>query len=327
MHATLFGLVLATATLCSGRPGQSSIFQTRPLNSLGVSLGFSAEYLPPIRPPTANTSDSLTVPIVPSLNPKFHAAVEWGYHDAPPNGIGLATSITQNIYYAWKDIANHPLTNPVWERENPFDQYQFTIRPLSTILTPEKVGLANMWIFHDLLLQNLWPGHILAVIFEREGQTSKQIGTINIDNNPLVLGKRDSISAAATNSSANELTALSSLVYQQRWLRCFLVAVGISIRYAPVARVTDNPFFPPKPKVQKYPWHCGTAGAADRLDLFVYPDANAGTPTELTWQMLMSELISWIIKVARGQDAGRSMKVIKERRLVAEISVFIQQGG
>ncbi|KAL8801119.1 MAG: hypothetical protein Q9182_004671 [Xanthomendoza sp. 2 TL-2023] len=250
--------------------------------------------------------------------------IQWRYADAPQGGFFLATSILMEIYEAWKDTANRPLTKAIMERPNPFDEYEFKIQPSlqpGTGLTPVKYGLAFCWILHQLLALPRWPGHARATIL----QSARLIGAISIDNDPLVLENTPAGSNRTHNSSSTELLT-TGIQTQQRWLRCLFKAVVVAIGHSPTDRITDDPSFSPQQDVHRYPFPCGNAGVADRVDLFIYPDANAGSPRELTWRKLMTGLLFWIINVARGRDVGKSTKIIEDRRLIAELSIFIQRG-
>ncbi|KAL8716218.1 MAG: hypothetical protein Q9220_000123 [cf. Caloplaca sp. 1 TL-2023] len=273
--------------------------------------------------PSVNPTN-VGLPIKPGQHLDFRPEIQWRYEDGPRYGFRLATSIFQAIYYAWKDTANQPFTKARVERQVPFDEFEFTIRPSlqpGTTLTPLKTGVVYCWILYELLQLQQWPGHAIANIF----QSRQNIGSITIDYLPLAQ-EPISTSSSVDNSSSDALTA-TPFQNQQRWLRCYWKAVQLAIAQLPTDRVTDVPAFAPQTIVRRYSIPCGNPGVTDLLDLFIYPDANAGSPTQLTWQILISTLLNWIINVARSRDNGRSTKVILNTRLVAEVSIFIQPQG
>ncbi|KAL8748332.1 MAG: hypothetical protein Q9184_007386, partial [Pyrenodesmia sp. 2 TL-2023] len=279
----------------------------------------------------ATNASDLTLPIRPASFPGFQPVITFSFNRSPEQGLRLAESIAMNIYYAWKDMANLPLTEPISDRQLPFDEFEFLTRPSfmpGTELTPVKIGLASCWIMHDMLQLDRWPGHTLAVIFEGVNQQRREIGFISIENRPLILGPdpADPVlnSSSSSSSSSTQFSPPQDIRRVQRWLRCFRTVVQFSIVHSPQDRVTDDPSISPKPEAYKYPFPCGTAGVADRLDLFIYPAANAGSPQQLTWQKLMSFLLHWIIKVARNQEGGKLTRFVEDGVLVAEISVYLQ---
>ncbi|KAL8688941.1 MAG: hypothetical protein Q9218_005266 [Villophora microphyllina] len=241
-------------------------------------------------------------------------SISFGYHDAPRDGLGLATDIIVAIRSAWKDTNNIPLTKPSAQRQVPFYDWEFRVRPNfqpPRSLTPNKVGLALCWILHRLLQVPYWPGHVLARIFEGEGQQKRQIGSVNIDNVPV---RGESVS----NGSA---LAFPTIQLTQRWLRCFEAFQSVVIPHSPNAHVTDDLRFPPRPEVRRYPLPCGSPGVADRIDFFIYPTANE----RLSWSDVMDGLVSWIKKVATYQESGLSTKFSDKAYLLAEVSVYIQK--
>ncbi|KAL8924897.1 MAG: hypothetical protein Q9208_003780 [Pyrenodesmia sp. 3 TL-2023] len=243
-------------------------------------------------------------------------------------GLKLAESIAMNIYYAWKDTANRPLTKPISERQLPFDQFEFLIRPSlkpGTELTPVKIGLASCWIMNSMLQLDRWPGHVLAVIFEGPHQQKQDIGSISIDHRPFILESDSASPVANGSSSSSGFSPPANIRTVQRWLRCFQTALHLPLVHSPQDRVTDDPSYSPKAEAHRYASLCGTAGVADRLDLFIYPAANAGSPQQLTWQKLMTFLLHWIIKVARNRETGTLTKFEEDGVLVAEIAVFLQK--
>ena len=252
--------------------------------------------------------------------PAFNPAISFRYSDAPTNGLALAESIAMTVYYAWKDIANLPLTQQLVERQLPFDQFEFRIQPSlnpGTALTPLKIGLASCWIFRGLLEVDRWPGHALAMLYE--GRQDQFIGSINIDHAPFT-SKPVPASDGANSSSG---LSYSPLPIQQRWLRCFLTIMQIPIVHSPADFVTDEPKLSAKPNVERYFWSCGMPGLADRVDLLIFPAANAGSPQQLRWRELMRFLLFWIIRVARNEGRSDSADLVEDGVLIATVSFHI----
>ncbi|KAL8902876.1 MAG: hypothetical protein Q9171_007576 [Xanthocarpia ochracea] len=224
------------------------------------------------------------------------------------------------VYYAWKDIANLPLTQQLVERQLPFDQFEFRIQPSlnpGTALTPMKIGLASCWIFRGLLEVDRWPGHALAMLYE--GRQEQFIGSINIDHAPFT-SKPVPASDGANSSSG---LSYSLIPIQQRWLRCFLRIMQIPIVHSPADFVTDEPELSAKPNVERYYWSCGMPGMTDRVDLLIFPAANAGSPQQLRWREMMRFLLFWIIRVARNQGRSDSADLVEDGVLITTVSFHI----
>ncbi|KAL8935776.1 MAG: hypothetical protein Q9216_005262 [Gyalolechia sp. 2 TL-2023] len=222
-----------------------------------------------------------------------------------------------NIYNAWRDTLNQPLAAAQVTRMQPFGQFKFSTYPLLPgRLTPQKLGLTYCWMLYTLLQLEQWPGHTRAVINEQR----QQIGVIDIDNERRV-GKPASASpgVATVGDLSNPWSQLA-----HRWARCLLTVLQLPITHAPQQAVTNDPQFAPKPGIPKYSFPCRTPGLADRLDLFIYPAANAGSPTQLTWEGMIRSLITWTTRVAAGEDGGASTKIVSHNVLIAEISVYHQ---
>ncbi|KAL8654098.1 MAG: hypothetical protein Q9210_001726 [Variospora velana] len=239
-----------------------------------------------------------------------------------------------NIYYPWRDLVNQPLTTETVLRPQPFPQFKFTTRPSlkqGTALTPQKVGLAYCWMLFTLLRIDRWPGHVWGVIFEGNNQQRIDVGSVRVDNDPNVAeqataGPGATLPAPA-DPGADSTGGLSAWFrFEQRWARCFLTSLQLPIVHYPQHLVTNDPAFAPKPGIQTHRFPCRSPGLADRLDLFIYPAAYAGSPQQLTWDGMMKFLINWNIKVAAGREDGYITKFVVGNVLIAEISVYMQPG-
>lgn len=269
--------------------------------------------------------NDLTLPIPPAGYPGFQPVFDFDFKDSPARGLQLVQSIVLSIYNAWKDTANMPLAQPQVTRARPFAQFKFSTWPLlPNRLTPQKIGLTYCWMLYSILQLDRWPGHARAVISEqrRDEQQKQQIGVIDVDND---LSVREPVSASPGANVTGELS-IPEFQEAQRWARCFLTTLQLPIVHSPAQRVTDDPTFSPRPGVQKHSFPCRTAGVADRLDLFIYPAANAGSPHELTWEGMIRSLITWNTRYAAGQEGGRSTQIVRNGVLIAEISVYLQPG-
>ena len=129
---------------------------------------------------------------------------------------------------------------------------------------------------------------------------------------------------AEDTSSANNVTALEVSLWPKRWLNCFQQLHRLGLPEKPYDLVTAGPMFPPKPEVHKYSFNCGNPGAADRVDFFIYPTANAGGVSQLRWDDVMLILQNWILRVASGTDTGSSTQIYRAGKLVAEVSIYVQ---
>lgn len=266
----------------------------------------------------------LTLPINPQGYPGFQTVITLDYMDPPARGLELAQSILSTIYYTWMDLANTPLTRSVDVRQSPFTQFKYRFRPSlnqGTALTPTKIGLTSCWIFHNLLELERWPGHLLAIIHESDHRQRQVVGSVQIDN---VARVEEPVSPA--DGDNNRTGGLSDVPINiaQRWLRCFQGAVHHSIVHWPSSPVTDDPQFSPQPEVARYTWPCYSPLVRDHFELFIYPDANAGQPHQLTWDKLMRFLLTWSIGVAKGSDSGHSTRLVEGGRPIVEASIFLQ---
>lgn len=314
MRSTRLACVVAFVCTCSARPANP--IGLPQLDNVGPSRGFPPEYLPS-RNFTDTTGNALTLPISPTGYPGFNPIFDF-YYDKPVKGLQLIQSIVMGIYNSWRDEANRPLTQPYATRSNPFTQFKFTVWPLvARSLTPEKVGLTYCWMLFSMLQLDRWPSHTATVIKEY----TQQIGAIDITIEPIA-----GAPSVPDNSGVNITNDLlnSDFKREQRWARCFLAAFQLPIIHYPAQLVTTDPHFAPRPGIQKYPFSCGTPEFADRVDLFIYPAANAGSPTQLTWDAMARNLITWLTQVASRQDAARSFQMFQSNVLVAEVSMYLQ---
>ncbi|KAI4236341.1 MAG: hypothetical protein L6R40_006180 [Gallowayella cf. fulva] len=260
----------------------------------------------------------------PADNPSLKPVISFSYQDSPAAGLQLAASIVSSIDHLWRDTSNRPITDPVAERLEPFEQFDFHVSPSmrrGPELTPVKVGLGYCWILNGLTQQQLWPGHIRAILYEGIDQQKKWIGSMNVDHDGEVAGT----DPAGRDTDGN--SGLSSPGTPQRWLKCFQKVMLLSVVHSPLDRVTDTPVLSPKPVAHKYSWPCGSVGVADRVDFFIYPAANAGSPHQLTWEKLMSQLVPWLIRVASDRDRAGLVQFHENGVLLAEMTVFIQPGA
>ena len=225
------------------------------------------------------------------------------------------------------DLANPPLARPLTNRQAPFYQFIYHIQPSltpGTALTPQKIAVTSCWILHILIEAESWPGHVLAGIYDGISQLKLLVGTLQIDNSPqsagpvpLIAGERK-ITGGLPDTPNN---------IQKRWLRCFQGALHHTITRWPSFPVTNDPEFVPQPGGTRYAWPCYSPLVRDRFDLFIYPDAHAGQPHELTWEKLMRFLLTWSIGVAQGTDMGRSSRFVEGGKLIVEVSIFVQGYG
>ena len=222
-----------------------------------------------------------------------------------------------NIYHSWRDTANLPIREAVHDRLNPFDDIEFSTIPSmqpGAVLTPRKTGLASMDMLFQMGSLRRWPGHVQATIFDAK----VEIGTLKVDNSPLVTGSL-SVSSSANNSSREPSSTMFDA--QQRWLRCFTdVLVKFLVLKTPPGRVTDDPQLSPKQVPFGYKWPCGRG--SDEFHLQIYPAGNAGSPHELTWEKLFKAMLRWIIQVARGK--GSQSEVVLEEDGVRTAALVIR---
>ncbi|KAL8679876.1 MAG: hypothetical protein Q9186_003896 [Xanthomendoza sp. 1 TL-2023] len=232
----------------------------------------------------------------------------------------MAASIYSFVYKSWIDTANRPITQNIAQRGTPFGQFDFHFYPSlrqGAALTPVKTGLTFVTILDKMASAPRWPTHVRAIMSEGVGEQEIKLGRIDIDNDP------EASKSVATDRGANNPIAQ---ILRHRWLRCLVTTTTLPLARSPQGFVTDHPKFSPKPEVSKYSLSCGNQGAADRIDLFIYPAANRGSPQQLTWRDMMRWLIIWIARFAADMDEGRSAGYTVEGVLLAEISVFIQPG-
>ena len=200
-----------------------------------------------------------------------------------------------NIYDAWRDTANLPIQEAIHYRLNPFDDIEFSTIPSTLqgpILTPVKIGLASYTMLNRMGSLRRWPGHVQATIFD----ATMEIGTLKVDNSPLVTG---SLSVGSSANNRSREFSFTGFHEQQRWLRCFTnVLARLLIQKSPPGRVTDHPHLSPKQIPWGYRWSCGVG--SDEYELRIYPAGNAGSPHELTWGILFEMMLRWINQVARG---------------------------
>lgn len=170
----------------------------------------------------------------------------------------------------------------------------------------------------SMLQLDRWPSHTASVIKEQ----AQQIGAIDITTEPR------NEEPVPTSSSVNITGDFSDPDFrrQQRWARCFLTTLQLPIVHFPALPVTSDPYFAPRPGIPKYPFPCRSPGFADRVDLFIYPAANVGSPTQLTWDGMARNLINWMTQVAGDQVRTRSFKMFQSNVLVAEVSMYLQPG-
>ena len=253
--------------------------------------------------------------------------ITFNYRDKPTRGLELAQSILTTIYHAWMDIASPPLTKPLIKRQAPFQQFIYHFWPSlvqGTALTPQKIGLLSCWILNSLIEAESWPGHLLAAIYEGPGLQKLLVGSMQIDNLPRI---PDPVSLSGGDRKVTGGLPDAPINIQKRWLRCFQGALHHSITRWPSFPVTNDPEFVPQPGVTKIAWPCYSPLVRDRLDLFIYPDANAGQPYQLTWEKFMRFLLDWSIGVAKGTDSGRSSRFVENGKLIVEVSISIQGYG
>ncbi|KAL8645416.1 MAG: hypothetical protein Q9226_007313 [Calogaya cf. arnoldii] len=241
----------------------------------------------------------------------------------PRNGMGVAADLVVAIHGIWRSTENEPVVKTFIERMKPFQTWEYRITPRffprqPQLLTPQKLGFALFTVFWEITKMDRWPGHITTRIIEsnpRPSPYTDQIGTVDITNIPI----------AEDTVSANNLTALENVQWSKRWLNCFQNLQILGLPQRPHDLVTADPQFSPKPEVHKYSFPCGNPGVADRVDLFIYPTANAGGASQLYWGDVLFGLQNWLLKVAQGTDGGSSMQISRSGKLVAEVSIFIQQ--
>lgn len=236
--------------------------------------------------------------------------------------MGLAADLVQVIHSIWRQPNNEPVVKTIVERMKPFYNWEYRVTPTQwprkrQLLTPEKIGLALFTTFWEMTKLDRWPGHTKTRIFESNAPSlpyTDQIGTVDLNNMPR----------AEDTSSANNVTALEVSLWPKRWLNCFQQLHRLGLPEKPYDLVTAGPMFPPKPEVHKYSFNCGNPGAADRVDFFIYPTANAGGVSQLRWDDVMLILQNWILRVASGTDTGSSTQIYRAGKLVAEVSIYVQ---
>lgn len=225
------------------------------------------------------------------------------------------------------DLASPPLTRPLTKRQAPYSQFIYHIRPSQvrgTVLTPQKIGVTSCWILNNLIEAETWPGHVLAGIYDGVGSLKLLVGSVQIDNSPQVT---EPVSLIGGKGKITGGLPDTPNIIQKRWLRCFQGALHHSITRWPSFPLTNDPEFVPQPGGTRYTWPCYSPLVRDRFDLFIYPDANAGQPHQLTWEKLMKFLLTWSIAVAQGTDSGRSSKLVEGGKLIVEVSISLQGYG
>ena len=203
--------VLLFVSLCLARPAEHELIQPGSLNSTDPVLGFPVEYLQIVtnhslyvglfcevslsccvthrqyrKTAVGVNSSNLTLPIDPGQHPNFRAEFQFGDR-AAPRGIELVSSLATSIYHSWKDTANRRITTPYSERQQPFNQFYYQVKPSNfprTSLTPLKVGLAVCEILRLVLTKPWWPASVLANMTEASEFRREQtvdIGNITIE--------------------------------------------------------------------------------------------------------------------------------------------------
>ncbi|KAL8846596.1 MAG: hypothetical protein Q9221_008313 [Calogaya cf. arnoldii] len=325
MRTSIFTLVLASLDRCYAAPPQNDFRQGQlsPQNDIRqgqLNLWSFAGKLPPATSIGENSTE-FTLPIYRLPNIRFHTS--WGYYDMPRNPMFVAADLVVAIHGIWRSTENEPVVNTVIERLKPYQSWECRITPRffprqPQLLTPQKIGFAFFTTFWGMTKLDRWPGHITTRIIEsnpRPSPYTDQIGTVDINNIPIA---QDTV-------SANNLTALEDVQWSKRWLNCFQNLQLLGLPKNPHDLVTADAQFSPKPEVHKYSFPCSNPGVADRLDFFIYPSGNLGGTSQLYWGDVLIRLQDWILKVAQGTDGGSSMQIPKGGKLVAEVSIFIQQ--
>ena len=224
--------------------------------------------------------------------------ITYGFDDVPTVFLELPAMIAMNVYDAWRDTANLPIRRAFRNRLNPFDNIEFTTIPsmrIRPLLTPAKIGIASFDMLYYMGELKRWPGHVQAKIYD----TTVDIGTLKVDNSPLVTGSL-SVDSGANNRSRN--LSFTTFHRQQRWLRCFTqVLATLLVQSSPLGKITDDRHLSPKQVPIGYRWLCGAG--SDEFELRIYPAGNAGSPHELTWEKMFKMMLRWIIQVARGEGS------------------------
>ncbi|KAL9596529.1 MAG: hypothetical protein Q9219_005750 [cf. Caloplaca sp. 3 TL-2023] len=236
----------------------------------------------------------------------------------------LAADLVKYIYERWLLKEQYLVLDILDRPMNPFQNWNARVTPRfwprkPQQLTAQKLATATYFTFHGLIRLNRWPGYAITKIFEGDTQPppqTNQIGTLEIQNTP----SRDN---AAPASGVGAF--LGDLPTTQRWLRCYEKIMAIALPKKSFDRVTDDVRFLAKPEVHRYSFPCESFGRPDRVDLFIYPTANAGSTSQLDWQRLFESMTIWLIEVAQGRDGGSSTRILTSNRLVAEISIYLQR--
>ncbi|KAL8810360.1 MAG: hypothetical protein Q9200_002640 [Gallowayella weberi] len=235
----------------------------------------------------------------------------------------MVASICSFIFDVWTDTSNVPLRHNIALRRPPFEQIDYHFWPSmkpGTALTPLKIEWTFLWILDRITEAQRWPIHVRAILHQFEGQQRTSIGRIDIDD------ESQPVKSVSSGSGAHNISELAYPQHPWRWLKCFIMAMVIGLQHFPNELVTDDPTFSPKPAVHRYSWSCRTPGTTDRIDFFIHPAANAGSPQQLSWRSWTGFLVIWIAKIANGEHHERSASLIRHGTLVAEISVLIQPG-
>ncbi|KAL8686894.1 MAG: hypothetical protein Q9218_006782 [Villophora microphyllina] len=230
MHPLVVGLVLYLSTGLARPTTDNSLLS----NFNSSPPGFPTHDLPPL-----NRSDFLVGNLLLPIGPDATLTQTITYASSPSgpfDGGHLISSIIGRVYRLWKDSVNTPILRPEEDRSQPYMEILHAIQPslLPRVdLTPLKSGIVYCWIVRQVLLQNSWPGEIIAEISNADrGRVGREVGTIRVINSPLRAATEDTLQMPALNTSSPGITqssefttsainAIPKSTRQKAWLQVF----------------------------------------------------------------------------------------------------------